>query len=224
MVYAGQIDDQRVSMGVSGRLEHMAGDRNLIMWDEETNSLWSQIRGEGLSGPNKGKQLDMLPAIFVGLGTWQRMHPDTKVLDLSTVRERSWYYTAEDLAAGTVRANRTRYQLSIGLRHGDEQMAVPFGAIHEQGMVKVEVDGIPLAVVWHQDESAALVYDLRVGGKTLRLTHKDGVLKDMDGEGSWDALTGLALGEGPDLLRFPYLPSYLKIWKDYYPSSRVFGK
>ncbi len=224
MVYAGQIDDQKVSMGVSGRLETLAGDRNLIMYDQETNSLWSQIRGVGLSGPNEGKKLDMLPAIFVGLGTWHRMHPDTKVLDLSTVRVKQWYYTVTDLAAGTVNANGTNYQLSIGLRHGDDVMAVPFASIHERGIVMVEVDEIPLAVVWHSDESAALVYDLRIDGETLRLTQTEGVLEQDDGERSWDALTGIALGDGPDLLRFPYLPSYLKIWKDYYPDSRVHGR
>ena len=82
MVYAGKIGDRKYHLGVSGRLK----DNNLIMWDEQTNSLWSQITGEALHGKSKGKTLGMLPAVFVGLGTWKRMHPETLVLDLSNVR------------------------------------------------------------------------------------------------------------------------------------------
>jgi hypothetical protein len=220
MVYAGELEGKKLSMGVSGRLEHQADDRNLIMWDEESKSLWSQIRGVGLSGPNEGKRLDMIPAIFVGLGTWSRMHPDSKVLDLSTVRAESWYYTSEDLARGTVQANRRSYDLSIGLRNKDDVLAVPFPLLHEQGVVTVEVGGLPLAVVWHADESAALVYELAKGDANAELSLKDGELSD-GGDGRWDALTGMNLGQREDLTRFPYLPSYLEAWMGYYPDSRV---
>jgi hypothetical protein len=221
MVYAGELEGKKLSMGVSGRLEHQADDRNLIMWDEETKSLWSQIRGVGLSGPNEGKQLEMLPAVFVGLGTWQRMHPESKVLNLSTVRVENWFYTSKDLAKGSVRANRRTYDLSIGLREGDDVLAVPFAIIHDRGVVKVEVGGIPLAVVWHADESAALVYDLRQGEAKLELSLEDSELVDASSDARWDALTGMNLGHGQDLPRFPYLPSYLEAWLGYYPDCRV---
>ena len=50
MVYAGRIGDKNYHLGVSGRLK----DNNLIMWDQETNSLWSQITGEALHGTGPG--------------------------------------------------------------------------------------------------------------------------------------------------------------------------
>ncbi len=220
MVYAGELEGKKLSMGVSGRLEHQADDRNLIMWDEESKSLWSQIRGVGLSGPNEGKQLEMIPAVFVGLGTWSRMHPETKVLDLSTVRSEAWYYTSEDLARGTVQANRRSYVLSIGLRNAGDVLAVPFSAVHEKGVLRVEVGELPLAIVWQGDESAALVYELPKGDPKLELSLQDGELRDAEGD-RWDALTGMNLGKGKDLTRFPYLPSYLEAWMGYYPDSRV---
>ena len=102
MVYAGDKGEKRFTLGVSGRLK----DRNLVMWDQETGSLWSQILGVGLHGKAKGVELDMLPAIFVSMSTWKRMHPKTKVLNMSLVRQRSWFYTSKDLARGTVRGRQ----------------------------------------------------------------------------------------------------------------------
>ncbi len=100
MVYAGQLGDRKVHLGVSGRLM----DNNLIMWDEETNSLWSQILGEAIYGPSKGDVLDMLPAIFVGLGTWARMHPDSLVLTWG--KHRMSAAVVADMSSGEKPASR----------------------------------------------------------------------------------------------------------------------
>ena len=56
------------------------------MTGKKLSSLWSQILGVGLHGPRKGQRLGMLPAVFVGYGTWQRMAPRTRVLDMEPVR------------------------------------------------------------------------------------------------------------------------------------------
>ena len=213
MVYAGQIGERDVHLGVSGRLM----DNNLLMWDEETNSLWSQILGEALYGPSKGQVLDMLPAIFVGLGTWKRMHPDSLVLNMSTVQQTVWYFTNDDLARG--RASRPGSDLGIGLRHGDDTLAVPMRLLHSKRLVQVEVDGIPLAVVWHPGEKAALVYRRDPQGKAIDLKLDGDNLSS--GDASYNAHTGKARGNHQPLLRFPYVPSYLSAWRTYYPRGRV---
>lgn len=210
MVYAGTIEGEKVSLGVSGRLK----DRNLIMWDSETDSLWSQIKGEALHGKRKGEKLDLVPAVFVGLGTWSRMHPKTKVLDLSKVRAEPWQYTTEDLARAEVNGRGGKQKLGLGLRHADDTLFVPLAAMHERGVVHCEVGGIPLDAVWVADESAPLVYrsdePLALDGDEL---HR--------GAHRWDALTGAALSDDtPALVRFAYLPSYRGAWRTYYPQGR----
>jgi hypothetical protein len=212
MVYAGKIGDKKYSLGVSGRLK----DSNLIMWDEETNSLWSQIKGEALYGKSKGKKLGMLPAIFVGLGTWKRMHPDTLVLDLSNVRATSWFYKTDDLAKGAVHmrtmgGRQRKAVLGIGLRHKGKTLCVAMPMLHDKGLVQAEVGGVPLAVVWDTKESAALVYDRRYQGKTLDLRLHGSKLVTKAGEHGFDVLTGKpAKGQGEALGRFPYVPTYLE--------------
>lgn len=215
MVYAGRIGEEKVSLGVSGRLKQS----NLIMWDTETNSLWSQIKGEALYGASKGKTLDMLPAVFVGLGTWKKMHPQTVVLDLPTVRQKSWYYTTDELRAGGVQSQGGLAELGVGLRHDGDTLAIPMATLQKDGIVQVEVGGTPLAVVWVDAESVPLVYERRLDGKTLDLAFEGGALQD--GGSSFDPLTGKAADGGASLSRFPYLPTYLSAWQTNYPDGRM---
>lgn len=218
MVYAGDVGERRFTLGVSGRLL----DENLVMWDEETGSLWSQILGEALQGNAKGTRLDMLPAVFVGLGTWRRMHPDTHVLDLSTVRVKDWYFTSEDLARGTVSERRGELDLGIGLRQGEHTLAVALPLLHQKKLLEVDLDGVPLALVWDEREHAALAYDRRLGDRTISLTLTDRTLQEVDGEGRWDVLSGQpANGDTAALPRFPYLPTYLRAWRTYYPDGEI---
>ena len=216
MVYAGNIGQQNVSLGVSGRLDGRE-HRNLIMWDEETNSLWSQIKGEALHGESKGKTLDMLPAIFVGLGTWKKMHPKTLVLDMETVRSRGWFYKTTDMERGSTRGRGGPLALGLGIRHQGEALVVSNDRIKRDGVVNVEVGGIPLAMVWVADHSVPLVYDRRVGDRTPEFRLSDGNITT--GKLAFDPLTGK--GESSTLKRFPYIPTYIKAWQSYYPKGKT---
>ncbi len=224
MVYAGKIGSDRFSFGVSGRLK----DENLVMWDEETNSLWSQIKGEALYGDSEGKRLSMLPAVFVSLGTWSRMHPDTKVLDMSTVRSRGWYYTSDDLAAGTVEARTLHgrpktYELALGVRDEKRTFAVPLSILHDRSVVQDQLGAQHLTFVWHATEKAAFVYETPLGnGKPLELELEDGELRA--GDSRWNPLTGEPVeadAEAEPLRRFPYVPTSLTPWRSFYPDGRV---
>ena len=191
MVYAGKKGQGQYTLGVSGRLM----DENLVMWDEETGSLWSQILGKGLQGDAEGVELDMLPAIFVGMGTWHRMHPDSKVLNLSTVRAKPWYYTSHDLARGSVRGRAGVDQLGVGLRRSGDTLGVPLSLVHAKGVVSVEVGGMPLIVVWQPAEEAVLVYQSSVGGVPLSFVLADGVLAEKGGDRRWNAALLQSRGE-----------------------------
>ncbi len=59
---------------------------NKLMFDKETNSLWSSLEGTPVIGPlvGKGIQLEILPIVTTTWGEWRREHPDTSVLSLDT--------------------------------------------------------------------------------------------------------------------------------------------
>ncbi len=223
MVYAGSMGKQTLHLGVSGRLlgveETKASGvdvRNLVMWDPQTGSLWGQLKGEALQGPAKGTKLDMLPAVFVGLSTWGKMHPKTKVLNLSPMPGKDWHFTSKDLAKG--KANDL--DLAIALRHGDDTLAVPLVLLHRKGVVNDAIDGQSVTLVWHAEESAVLAYASAVGETPNELVLEGEFLRS--GKRTWSALTGVSKDpKVAPLQRTPYIPTYLVAWKTYYPKGRV---
>lgn len=80
MVYDPVIHGRRYEFGVSGRL-YM---RNLLLFDRETGSLWSQLLSEAVTGPLAGARLKMLRAENTTWGVWKHEHPGTRVLSFET--------------------------------------------------------------------------------------------------------------------------------------------
>ncbi len=217
MVYAGSIKDQKVSLGVSGRLDGST-PRNLIMWDAETNSLWSQLKGEAIYGKSRGKTLGMLPAIFVGLGTWRQMHKDTLVLNMENVRARGWFYTTADMLEGSVGGRRGPLTIGIGVRSGGKALVVTNDKIRAAGVINTQVGTVPLALVWVEEHKVPLVYSRRVDDKTLKFELSDDGLTG--GSHTFDPLRGTAR-DGKSLARFPYIPTYMSAWQRYYPKGKT---
>ncbi len=76
MVYARSLGDSTLTLIVSGKLWR----NSLIMMDEETQTLWSHVSGEALSGPLAGRRLESLPSVQTTWKQWVAAHPDTRVL------------------------------------------------------------------------------------------------------------------------------------------------
>lgn len=58
----------------------LRGAGNLVMVDDATRSLWSQLLLRGICGPERGSTLSPLPATATTWRDWRSDHPDTEVL------------------------------------------------------------------------------------------------------------------------------------------------
>ncbi|MFQ3347060.1 MAG: hypothetical protein ACI8RT_000794 [Candidatus Azotimanducaceae bacterium] len=65
-----------LNFGVSGLLYNS----DLLMYDRNTQSLWSQISAEAISGPMVGSKLPTLPVWHTTWASWQQRHPQTQVM------------------------------------------------------------------------------------------------------------------------------------------------
>ena len=68
----------------------------LVMYDHQTNTLWSQFLRKGVKGELKGVELGVVPATQTTWAAWAELHPDTLVLDKGsayTVDSYERYYT-----------------------------------------------------------------------------------------------------------------------------------
>jgi len=101
----GMVFDRRVKgeprrFGVSGLLYRS----DLLMFDRESGSLWSQIHARAVTGPAEGERLELLRSRMMRLADWRSRHPEGTVLTRETGHERRYgqqpyagYATSEEL-------------------------------------------------------------------------------------------------------------------------------
>lgn len=87
----GIVFDRRVggrvrSFGVSGLLYRS----DLLLYDRETESLWSQISAEAVTGPLVGRRLELIGSSMMRWGAWREAHPETTVLSRETGHRRNY--------------------------------------------------------------------------------------------------------------------------------------
>lgn len=80
------MDGTRYLFGVSGLLYR----RNVLMYDRQTESLWSQMAAKAVTGPMAGASLEILPAEHTSWEDWKTRHPDTQVLSFNTGYSRNY--------------------------------------------------------------------------------------------------------------------------------------
>lgn len=76
IVYDRTLGKKTLMLGTSDRLY----DSNLLFFDQTSESLWSQIKGEAIAGPLTGQRLNALPSVVTPWAVWKVYHPNTQVL------------------------------------------------------------------------------------------------------------------------------------------------
>lgn len=87
----GIVFDRRVAgtvrrFGVSRLLYRL----DLLMYDRESESPWSQISAQSVTGPPLGQRLRLLRSKMDEWGRWRRDHPETTVLPRETGHRRDY--------------------------------------------------------------------------------------------------------------------------------------
>ena len=72
--------DRGKAFGVSGLLYNS----DVLLYDRETESLWSQIMGRAIAGPRRGELLELVPLRHTTWDAWRSDYPDTLVLSTET--------------------------------------------------------------------------------------------------------------------------------------------
>ena len=124
----------------------------LVMYDRATKSLWSQVNGAAVAGPEKGKRLLELPSELTTWGDWKRTHPDTLVLmkpPLAGSPYKDYFVDAERIGVrGSTNPDRRLpgKELVIGLEHNGRFAAVPLSLVEKRQRVEAQALGIPLVI------------------------------------------------------------------------------
>lgn len=79
-MYDRTVNKKELTFGVSGLLH----ESNVLFYDHQTESLWSQLREEAVTGPLTGTHLKAIPSVTTTWKAWRAQHPDTLVLSTQT--------------------------------------------------------------------------------------------------------------------------------------------
>jgi len=160
-----------LSFGVSGLLYNS----DVLMYDRQTRSLWSQIMGRAISGPMKGKALSTIPVMHTTWEDWLNRYPDTVVLSTKTGYKRRYRY---DPYASYRKSNQLMFSVDnrdkryrrkefvIGLTRGEVSKAWPFKELKtvwddEPGKEYIEdrVNDEEVRVYFNPDQRSAYITD-----------------------------------------------------------------
>ena len=76
LAWKRSVDGRTLRFGVSGLLYNSG----FLLYDHETESLWSQFDGRAIAGPLAGKKLEPVPVRQQDFGSWLASEPKTKIL------------------------------------------------------------------------------------------------------------------------------------------------
>jgi hypothetical protein len=86
LVFDRRVAGDERRFGVSGLLYRS----DQLMFDRETESLWSQISAEAVTGPSARQRLKLVRSRMQPWGDWRGTHPQTTVLSKQTGHRRSY--------------------------------------------------------------------------------------------------------------------------------------
>lgn len=86
MVFSREIKGKERTFGVSGLLYQS----DVLMYDRESESLWSQLGMKAISGPHVGTQLKWLRSEHMTWKAWRQKYPESQVLSTETGYQRDY--------------------------------------------------------------------------------------------------------------------------------------
>ena len=86
IVFDRKVNGKTLRFGFSGRLF----EANMLMYDDQTESFWSQSRREAVVGDYVGTHLDLVPMQMLSISQVRAHYPDTLVLTQNTGYQRDY--------------------------------------------------------------------------------------------------------------------------------------
>jgi len=168
IAFNAKVDGTRLEFGVSGLLYNS----DVLLYDRQTGSLWSQIEQTAITGTMKGTRLNALPMAHTTWRDWVARHPETEVLSDQTGFRRNYKvspypdYARNSALYFPVTAHNSKYRrksLVLGLEIDEQFKAYPFSELSKSPQEFLDE---------FQGQSFAVRYDKK--NKTASIVGEDG--------------------------------------------------
>jgi hypothetical protein len=225
------VDGEEFTFGVSGKLWRDA----LVLYDRQTDSLWSQVDGRAFRGDSSGRVLKHVPSVQTTWGEWKRLHPETLVLRKDGEYDSSRYtqYWDDPDRVGVFGNETKDLRLEpkreiIGVRAGTGQLALPLDRLRALGWLDTEVGGEPVVLFVDPETDGVHAYSRSLNHEALTFTkriEKNGrtYLRSKP-RGLWDPRTGTAIEgklKGKRLEEISVTRVFWFAWSAFFPATEV---
>ncbi len=244
IAYDRRLDDRVLDFGTSGQLYNSA----LVMYDRQTESLWSHFTGEAVIGHLAGSDLETFPMSTVSWATFRDANPDALVLSRETGFDRRYGInpypgyddvgTAPFLFDGEVDGRLAAKARVVGIDAGDAPVAVHLDLLQRQRVLEVGSGGDGL-VVWHvggatsaldadqiaagRDVGSVGVFSPVLDGDRLEFRPVDGGFEDIGTGSRWNILGQAVSGPmaGERLTMVDHVDTFWFAWAAFQPGTDV---
>ena len=170
-------DDGKAVYGVSGLLYNS----DVLLYDHGSESLWSQILGQAISGPKRGEKLDSIPTVHTTWASWQDSHPETYVMTRETGYSGIDYRSGPEAYKGYERSRRVWFPVAhkdrryhpkawvLGLQLDEISKAYPFEELSRtDGVIQDRIGEVEVTIhydgesAWAEDAAGALLPAVRL--------------------------------------------------------------
>jgi hypothetical protein len=220
LAFDRRLEERVLDFGTSGKLYRSA----LVMYDRQTESLWTHFDGLAIQGPLTGTRLEVIPVQMLSFGEWRRTFPQGTVLSRDTGLPTTYgenayeFYDRQDGPYSEFFPQAINHRLPalarvVGVSLGGRGVAYPYRDLSTPegaSVVNDSVGGEPIAVFWRtgtasaldtpviaegRDVGAAGVFFPQVGDRSLRFAAREGRIVDQETGSDW-SLAGVAVS-GP---------------------------
>lgn len=216
-------------LGTSGFLYRS----NKLMYDKETQSLWSTIQGAPVLGPlvDKGISLETFPVETTTWGQWKKRHPTTKVLSLETGHERDYsegaayasYFGTDDLMFPVPIMddyrlhNKSEVLIIRAPDYQKDPLAISINHLKKKKWLQGKIGSTNFVAIADKT-GAARAYEL---GNIKMISYKKGQFKDDSGQ-VWKVTNdGIISTDNQPLKQIPSHNIFWFAWLNAYPSTRL---
>jgi hypothetical protein len=244
LAFERTLNGEVLSFGTSGRLWRS----NLVMYDRDTRSLWSQFTGEAIVGQRLGDTLDRLPLQIVAWQQFTADWPEGQVLSRDTGHDRDYgrnpyvgYDTSDRpfLFDGDTGGPLAEMERVVATGGEEDPVAYPLTLLQDELVLHDEVAGEPAVVWWTPGTASALdrasidagddvgatgVFRRTVDGQELTFSDAgDDRFTDAETGSAWTVLGTAVDGPlaGTQLERIPHDDTFWFVQFAFRPETRV---
>jgi hypothetical protein len=208
----------------------------LVMYDRETDTLWTHVDGKGIKGSLAGRVLEVVPSVHATWKEWKQLYPDSLVLKKRGA-PRSVYesYNRDPNKIGIsgrrLRDKRLPAKVRIiGVRTESAAMAFVEQDVREARLVQADVGGLAVVLIAAAKDHPIVTFSRRAAGRVLSFRLVEGspsAFEDTDTGSRWSVADGRAVSgplKGAKLERAPAYPAFWFGWLNYFPSTEVWPR